>query len=69
MVKRSTYIAKKLAQRAEEGSVAGANLVLQLVRRKKEGKKKLSKRLAAFVDTLESDPDEVKPEMQSVAES
>lgn len=69
MVKRSTYIAKKLAQRAEEGSVTGANLVLQLVRRKKEGKKKLSKRLAAFVDTLESDPDEVKPEMQSVAES
>lgn len=64
MVKRSTYIAKKLAQRAEEGSVTGANLVLQLVRRKKKGKKIPPKRLLSIVGTLENDPVEVKPETQ-----
>ena len=64
MVKRSTYIAKKLAKRAEEGSVTGANLVLQLVSRKKEGKKIPPKRLLSIVGTLEDDPVEVKPETQ-----
>ncbi len=64
IVKRSTYIAKKLAQRAEEGSVTSANLVLQLVRRKKQGKKFLSKSLISLMDKLEGDSSEVKPETQ-----
>lgn len=44
--------------------MTGANLVLQLVRRKKEGKKIAPKRLLSIVGTLENDPVEVKPETQ-----
>ena len=60
LVKRSTYIAKKLVQRAEEGSVTGANLVLQLVRRTKQAKKLRLKRLTPYVDRLETDEDAAK---------
>jgi hypothetical protein len=59
--KRSIAMAKKLGQKAEEGNVTSAKLILELVSKNKNAKKPSSKMLQNLVGTFESDADLVKP--------
>jgi hypothetical protein len=65
IAKRSVEIAKKLAQRTEEGSVTSAKLLLNLVGKKKQSKKPkepFSKALLEVVQRLECEPEWMNPQ-------
>lgn len=65
IAKRSVEIAKKLAQRTEEGSVTSAKLLLNLVGKKKQSKKPtapFSKALLEVVQRLECEPEWKNPQ-------
>ena len=67
--KRSIEIAKRLGQKAEEGNVTSAKLILALVSKDKQLKKPFTKALHGLVGTLESDSGQVKPETQRAEKS
>jgi hypothetical protein len=60
--KRSSALAKRLGQKAEEGNVTSAKLILALVSKNKPTKRPSSKRLQSWVGNYESDSDLLKLE-------
>jgi hypothetical protein len=65
IAKRSVEIAKKLAQRTEEGNVTSAKLLLNLVSQKKQPRKPkepFSKALLEVVQKLECEPEWTSPQ-------
>jgi hypothetical protein len=61
VAKRSHAIAKKLAQKTEEGNVTSAKLIVELVSKKQQSKKPSSKALLKYLSRLECEPEPVKP--------
>jgi hypothetical protein len=62
MEKRSTALAKRLGQKAEEGSVTSAKLIITLISKNKLANRPSPKMLQTLVETYESDSDLAKPE-------
>lgn len=67
--KRSAEIAKKLGQKAEEGNITSAKLILQIVGKKKQSKELLSNGLINYVGTLECDSELVKTDSKEAVQT
>jgi len=62
--KRSEQIARKLTRRVEEGNLASSKFMMELVSKKKPGRKASANGFLKLVRSLENEPECVKPDTQ-----